>query len=371
MKFDMELTDFLKASDITNDEWQRSGADWVQLSLIANDFISQLPALTSAAEQISSRVRTFDGVHSVRWRIKDVNHLLKKIVRKKLDDPVKDKWATISVDNYLDVITDLIGVRALHLFKDECVGIDSSIREVWELCEGVVIYVRKGDDPNGIIVEQGGESKVHEAGYRSIHYIVESKPERKVLKAEIQVRTIFQEGWSEIDHRVKYPDHSKNEQIKVFLDLFNVLAGSADDMGSFVKNLTHFLKKTEDEKNTAILEREKAISERDALMTDIAERLDELDALKKQDDKTQAIMKELKKDLSRLKTSQYLLSDIEALNLFNPTLTMSARDVQAAQQALEAFNAVGSLAENKKLKEMLEMKVDFLMPSLNPPKPKK
>ncbi|SFY12137.1 RelA/SpoT domain-containing protein [Pseudomonas sp. NFACC36] len=338
MTYAMELADFLQKSDITVDEWHRSGADWVQLSLIANDFISQLPALTSAAEQISSRVRTFDGVHSVRWRIKDVNHLLKKIVRKKLSDPVKEKWATISVENYLDVVTDLVGVRALHLFKDECVGIDSSICDVWETCESVIVYIRKGDDPIATILERGGRAEVHDAGYRSIHYIIKSQPEKKILKAEIQVRTIFQEAWSEIDHKVKYPDHTKNEQIKVFLDLFNVLAGSADEMGSFVKGLTQVLKESDEQKNIAIQEREAAVRERDKAMEDIVRHLNELDAMKAQDSESQAVIKKMKEDMDRLRESQSLDSFAMLAEKANRMIRL-----QELGSMYHAANAVGTI----------------------------
>ncbi|SFL31587.1 RelA/SpoT domain-containing protein [Pseudomonas sp. NFACC46-3] len=353
MKFEMDLEDFLFESELSLEDWQKSNADWDQLSLIANDFVAQLPALTSAAEQISSRIRTFSGVHSVRWRIKNVKHLLKKIIRKKLEEPVKDKWLNICVDNYLDVVTDLIGVRALHLFKDECDAIDSHIRKVWDLCEPVVIYVRKGDEPNVDIIKRGAEAAIHDAGYRSIHYIVQSQPEKNILKAEIQVRTIFQEGWSEIDHKVKYPDHSKNEQIKVFLDLFNVLAGSADEMGSFVKNLTLVLKETEEEKNLAIRDRENALKERDEAMADIADRLNELDALKAEDSKSQKIIKQMKEDMDRLKGSQSAAGIDILASLAGRAL--QAYDVGVTQRTIDAVSSVfgRTLSEIKAEKELM------------------
>lgn len=308
MVFEMDLNAFLIDAGIEQEEWTRSGADWKKLCLIAKDFTEQIPALTSAAEQISSRIRTFPGVHSVRWRIKDATHLLKKIVRKKLEMPIQEKWGNISVENYLDVVTDLIGVRALHLFKDECVEIDSAICAVWDTCEPVVMYLRKGDEPIAVIIERGGVPKEHNAGYRSIHYIVRSQPEKKILKAEIQVRTIFQEGWSEIDHRVRYPDYSDNEHVKFFLDMFNGLAGSADEMGSFVKKLTKLLSEVEEQKTQAVdavKGREQALAERDAAMIDIEERLNEFDQLKKQDAKSQEIIKKLKDDILRLRSSQH------------------------------------------------------------------
>ncbi|WP_457265952.1 RelA/SpoT domain-containing protein [Pseudomonas sp. P5_C3] len=305
MPFEMTLDDFLAHCGITEAEWLQSNADWETLCNIANDFSTRQHALSAAAEQISLRLRTFTGVHSVRWRIKDPIHLLKKIVRKKLDVEPKQKWIIIDKDNYLDTVTDLIGVRALHLFKDECVAIDASIRDVWDLNEEVINYIRTGDTIPQAIIDRGGRTEIHKAGYRSIHYIVESRPEKTTFRAEIQVRTIFQEGWSEIDHKVRYPDFSDNEHVALFLDLFNGLAGSADEMGSFVKDLTKVLTAGEEEKNRAIHERKLAIQERDHAINHMSEKLKELNILKKQDAKSQAIIATLQTDLNKIKQTQH------------------------------------------------------------------
>lgn len=58
---------------------------------------------------------------------------------------------------------------------------------------------------------------------------------------EIQVRTIFEEGWSEIDHNVRYPRLSSDPYLTDFLTMFNRLAGSADEMGTFIKALSQHL----------------------------------------------------------------------------------------------------------------------------------
>lgn len=77
--------------------------------------------------------------------------------------------------------------------------------------------------------------KSKDAGYRSIHYIVIDAPnQRDKFFAEIQVRTIFEEAWSEIDHRVRYPDYSEDPLLEEFLLILNRIAGSADEMGSFL-----------------------------------------------------------------------------------------------------------------------------------------
>ena len=57
-----------------------------------------------------------------------------------------------------------------------------------------------------------------ESHYTSVHYVV--KPNAAVpISCEIQVRTLFEEVWGEIDHLLNYPEPTKSvacrEQIKV------------------------------------------------------------------------------------------------------------------------------------------------------------
>ena len=285
--------------------------EWHILDAIASDYKDSYQALQSVAEQVSSRIRTFDGVHSVRWRIKDTLHLLKKIVRKRAETEPKDKWVNIDSSNYLSIVTDLIGVRALHLFRDECLTIDDEIRKTWNLAEPVLIFKRDGDRIQPEMVERGGQETVHEAGYRSIHYIAQTQPEKTEFLVEIQVRTIFQEGWSEIDHRVKYPDYSDNPQLAIFLGVFNGLAGSADEMGSFVQELTKILHASEQ----ANLGRELAVAERDKTLLDMNEQLRDYEELLKEQPKGKATIQQLEKQNEKFQAViESLKADLEKLN---------------------------------------------------------
>ncbi|MEN5237516.1 MULTISPECIES: RelA/SpoT domain-containing protein [Pseudomonas] len=313
---DMELDFFLKEADLTLDEWDASKCEWGNLLSIYNDFVRIQPSLVAAAKMISSRIQQFDRVHSVRWRIKSPIGLLKKIVRKNLEEKPKDKWVGINKDNYVSVVTDLIGVRALHLFKDDCVEVDQAIRDVWELAEEVVVYIRDGDKTPSEIQDRGGIVKVHDDGYRSIHYIVRIQPEKTTYYPEIQVRTIFQEGWSEIDHTIRYPDFSDNEQIAVFLRLFSGLAGSADEMGLYAKELSAELKKAETEKRRIVAELEQAIMQRDKAMHDIESTLQEMEDLKLKDEKSQVLISRLKSDVHTLQNAQERFRKKEALDKF-------------------------------------------------------
>jgi ppGpp synthetase/RelA/SpoT-type nucleotidyltranferase len=150
-------------------------------------------------------IQKIPEVHSVRWRVKSTDHLLEKIVRKRLAG--SSKYIDLNPQNYNQTISDLIGLRALHLFKEDYIPIDACLRRRWEPLETPIIFVREGDDRQRID-ENLFEVKQHPAGYRSVHYALPNHTLNQQGSLEVQVRTIFEEGWSEIDHKVRYPNFS-------------------------------------------------------------------------------------------------------------------------------------------------------------------
>ena len=85
------------------------------------------------------------------------------------------------------------------------------------------------------------EVRSRQSGYRSVHYLVECYPTNQKVIAEIQVRTIFEEGYGEIDHRLRYSHHEIPEILKSNLLLFNRIVGSADEMASLINMLNNNL----------------------------------------------------------------------------------------------------------------------------------
>lgn len=241
----------LEKYNITGEDFAKTTLEWSALEAIYADHESKSGQLLTTGNLISENLRQIKEVHSLKMRIKEPDHLIAKIIRKKIKEPERD----INLENYEGEITDLIGVRALHLFKDEWVGIHEAITDIFEVKEGPVANIRKGD-PDAIFKEHGGEIVEHPAGYRSVHYLVESKPTKKLSIAEIQVRTIFEEGWSEIDHQLRYPHDVDNMLLSQYLAMFNRLAGSADEMGTFIKLLKKELERRELDYKTELEARE-------------------------------------------------------------------------------------------------------------------
>ncbi|MEM5511840.1 addiction module component [Pseudoalteromonas sp. AS84] len=237
---DMELNEFLSRNKISEEKFTECALDWELIQSIGADHQSKIDDLEDLAESYAKTIQRFAKVHSVRWRVKDPEHLMEKIVRKttKGSGSYNKKYINISVDNYSTKITDLIGIRALHLFKQDCVEIINSLEERWKKSEKITAYIREGDSKEDYKDRTAWVVKEHKAGYRSIHFVFSTSPHKSKVFTEVQVRTIFEEGWSEIDHKIRYPNFSDNKDIITFLNIFNRLAGSADEMGSFVKALS-------------------------------------------------------------------------------------------------------------------------------------
>jgi ppGpp synthetase/RelA/SpoT-type nucleotidyltranferase len=193
------------------------------------------------------------GVHSVRYRLKNSDSLIEKIIRKTIERNKKGIRKVITVKNYTNEINDLIGIRILHAFKDDWFGIHNYILNQcqYKTKEKPTAYYRKGDEKYFIsdCKKNGCEAKIHPKAYRSIHYIINPYPEKKICYAEIQVRTVFEDGWSEIDHKLRY---ASKKGVKHILDSYllalNRIAGSADEIGSIIKNRQTEIRQDEYEK---------------------------------------------------------------------------------------------------------------------------
>ena len=288
---------FIEEYGIDPEVWVSASASIEELRAIEEDYKARLPDLKISAEYFANTLQSINSVHSVRWRTKDPKHLIRKIVRKKASKV--EKYLSINCKNYRETITDLIGIRAIHLFKEDLIEIDREVRKKWDIRETPTIYVREGDQNCPNIIEPF-ERKVHQAGYRSAHYLVESKPTKETVVAELQVRTIFEEGWSEIDHTLRYPDHSNDQDIQSILTLFNRIAGSADEIASFSLRLRQSIASSKTSIENYQKDAEQYKSERDASFNKIESLLKELDNHKSKGNHQQDLIDQLRQEMKSM-----------------------------------------------------------------------
>ncbi|MDB5056434.1 MAG: hypothetical protein JWM44_4484 [Bacilli bacterium] len=249
----------LRRANVSQDRFNEIGLKWDELTEIFESYSKEVAGLTDIGQVITNELMRVKNVHSVRFRAKDPTHLIEKIIRKRDEKPDR----IITIENYRDQITDLIGIRAIHLLKSQWIPIHEYILKKWDIIEQPIAYHREGDSTAYIdmFAQHKFNIQLHPFGYRSLHYIISTKPGKQKYHAEIQVRTIFEEGWSEIDHRVRYPYAKDNTLFAEFLSIFNRLSGSADEMGSFIINLKMELTEKQLEYKESIREKDKIIKE--------------------------------------------------------------------------------------------------------------
>lgn len=159
---------------------------------------------------------TLPLIHSIKHRHKNFEHILDKIERKKKSGKI------ITVDNFFTEITDLIGVRVLHLYQDQFTSIHNAI--INKVGSGDWVF---GEEPKAYTWDPESEqfyqnlklkTEIKDSYYTSIHYLIKPNTSSSVC-CEVQVRTLFEEIWGEIDHTINYPHETNSlackEQLKV------------------------------------------------------------------------------------------------------------------------------------------------------------
>lgn len=296
---------FLKDHFIDEEYLLKNNIKWEILEEIYKDFKAYVNICESQADFISDTLRTHEKIHSVKSRVKNPEHLIEKVIRKTPDR--REKYGDnfqFSVENYKNEITDLIGVRAIHIFKEDWEDIHNFITRTWKINE-ITANVREGDDTDRF-EELNIQIQSRKSGYRSVHYLIESYPTNQKVIAEIQVRTIFEEGYGEIDHQLRYSHDQIPEVLALNLLLLNRIAGSSDEMASLINLLNRSWSSMEekyeniiDNKNKEIEKLRERIEQSDSL--DLKEKNDILLSLSKiiMNDKLVSLTNDLSRGLSK------------------------------------------------------------------------
>ncbi|CAM8641250.1 COG2357 PpGpp synthetase catalytic domain [Paracoccaceae bacterium] len=286
--------DFCKSNRISPHEWVGAKIEWRELRSIGDDHEQQIKSLSQSASMYASLIQSIHGVHSVRWRVKSADHLMAKIVRKRNEQ--KEGYTDISGDNYFDRVTDLVGIRALHLFKGDFAQIHEFLDPFFQNKEDPVANLREGDPDEWTehYKSLGLQVRFHPEGYRSIHYVKTVKPIKRKLHLEIQVRTVFEEGWSEVDHRIRYPNFSKDHLVAHASAILNRLSGMADEMSTYALQLSNSLSKSAQETEVIRSELDEALAQIDKLSL-------ELGGVKQSAEEKQDTIDRLKHEVSRMR----------------------------------------------------------------------
>ncbi|HXQ27226.1 MAG TPA: hypothetical protein VN822_12520 [Candidatus Acidoferrales bacterium] len=137
-------------------------------------------------------------VNEIQCRAKDAKAFGKKATTPNEQNPEEPKYK-----NPMSDITDLAGIRVITFFP-------RTVNEVCQLIQNEFAVIERVDHTASAAREQ-------RLGYQSVHYLVRLAGNRNNLSeykkfdgltAEIQVRTVLQHAWAEIEHDIRYKSAS-------------------------------------------------------------------------------------------------------------------------------------------------------------------
>jgi putative GTP pyrophosphokinase len=165
-----------------------------------------------------------ESFHTIIYRIKDELRLVEKINR--LNEELEVGGPSIMEKNYQARVGDLLGIRIICLRLSDVEKVEAYLKLLSE--ENILSFVKGPDRKRSFVLPVNpGDSIPADiglgySGYSSIHYQIElgensdAPSGLKGLLFELQLRTILEEAWSEIDHKYRYvrsriginlPDH--------------------------------------------------------------------------------------------------------------------------------------------------------------------
>lgn len=246
---ELDLNRLKKEMNLSDKAIAASGFTESELQSIYKDYLDRLDPLYDLKNRfVSEHIVSAKNLqlHSFSARIKEPDHLIEKIIRKRSTNDLK--YRSMTTSDYYKYITDLIGCRILLVYKhdwekvhDYLVGVfpdDPSLYidenqyalsydvapSIAFMAEPPVAHMRLGDPeiyPPSMQIER-------DRYYRSLHYIIRYEE----YYIELQVRTLFEEAWGEVDHDVLYKD---NPYLVDFSKLINRISGAGDAMSSYFK----------------------------------------------------------------------------------------------------------------------------------------
>jgi len=173
--------------------------------------------------------------HSITHRVKEFESFSEKIRFKGYSIPFED-------------CEDLCGIRIIHYYNSDAGKIEDIINAETDVLDRI---------------DKTGALEADRFGYHSIHYIVKLKEKFKKIqsfrglsdhKVEIQVRTITQHAWAEIEHKLAYkksedvPSEFRRKFAQISA-LFEIADEKFDDVrrerAKYTKEITKTLEKDE------------------------------------------------------------------------------------------------------------------------------
>ena len=167
-------------------------------------------------------------IHFIKYRIKDEGSL-----RAKLEKIL----ASSENRNLKENITDFAGLRIIHLHMDQLSSVHPLILSILEEQKYELLGSPKAYcwdmEYEDLFRQVGVDAVQRESMYTTVHYDIKGNQKTRIT-CELQVRSLTDELWGEVSHRVNYPKESPSVSCQ---DQLKVLARLTSGCGRLVDSI--------------------------------------------------------------------------------------------------------------------------------------
>ena len=167
-------------------------------------------------------------IHFIKYRIKDEESLRTKLKR---------NIATSGNQNLVDSVTDFAGLRIIHLHMDQLSFIHPTVLDILEEQKCELLGFPKAYywdmEYKDLFNKIGVKAVQRSSMYTTVHYDIMAN-QRSRITCELQVRSLTEELWGEVSHRVNYPKESPSTSCQ---DQLKVLARLTSGCGRLVDSI--------------------------------------------------------------------------------------------------------------------------------------
>ena len=167
-------------------------------------------------------------IYFIKYRIKDVDSLREKLER---------VLTSSSEEDLVSRIKDFAGVRIIHLHMDQFSFIHPLVSAILNERNCKLLEIPKAYcwdmEYESLFTRVGVEAVQRSSMYTTVHYDILAN-QRKRITCELQVRSLPDELWGEVSHRINYPKESQSESCQ---DQLKVLARLTSGCGRLVDSI--------------------------------------------------------------------------------------------------------------------------------------
>ena len=167
-------------------------------------------------------------IHFIKYRIKDERSLRAKLER-----------VVTSADDQdlISRVTDFAGVRIIHLHMDQFPAIHLLVSDILKEQKCELLQTPKAYcwdmEYEDLFRRIGVETEHRDSMYMTVHYDIKAN-QRSRITCELQIRSLTDELWGEVSHRINYPVESPSTSCQ---DQLKVLARLTSGCGRLVDSI--------------------------------------------------------------------------------------------------------------------------------------